>query len=108
MQTTVTALRRALKPGVEFRAEFIGTYNLRHCDLGFVKTQRRVMKQSPKEMCSIVLDGTKRGEDVYLDWRKVTVEAENDKTFILTKELADGSTDTFLRITLLPDGDSAV
>lgn len=103
MRTTVTALRRKLKPGVEFQAEFIGQFNLRNCDPGVVKTRRRVLKQHHKEMCSIILDGSKAGEDIYLDWRKVTVTAENDTTFILTKELIDGSTDTFLRITLLPE-----
>ena len=81
MRTTVTALRRKLQPGVEFQAEFIGQFNLRNCDPGVIKTRRRVLKQHHKEMCSIILDGSKAGEDIYLDWRKVTVTAENDATF---------------------------
>ena len=108
MQISVAALRKKLTLGSEFLAEMVGAYNTRNAKKDCLKTRRKVLQQNNREMCSTMLDGSGQGEAVCLNWRDVTVESESNTVFTLTKTLADGSTDTFLRITLLPKEESAV
>lgn len=103
MKISIAEIRRRLKPGTPYIAEFIGAVNTRLCDPGMERTKRIVVTNTTTEMKSRFLDGPKEGQDIYLRW--VGVSADSRDGYIYLSQ-SDGKTaGEFLRILELPGGD---
>ena len=104
MKISIAEVKRRLKIGTEFTAEFIGQ-NAIHCKTGMQITKRRVLKNN-SQLESILLDGPNKGKTIHLNWTNVTAQ-EKDGSIILSMNEKQGSEcvpqqplDEFLKITL--------
>jgi hypothetical protein len=98
MKIAIAEVKRRLVEGVEYTGEFIGI-NAKMCKPGMQVT-RRVVRKNKTEMVSVFLDGPKKDESIYLNWKNVTAEERDGSIFLSMTETE--RPDEFLRITLTP------
>lgn len=90
---TATALRRLLPVGTEFESFLPGAL-----DPALTTTRRRVQSSSAGKLASVVLDGPKSGNVIYMDWTGLKVETDGPHYYLTHPE---GGSVWFARFTLI-------
>jgi len=95
MKLSIAEVKRRLSVGVEFTGEFVGT-NAGRCQPGMQTTRRRVVKNT-STLVSVLLDGPKKDELIYLDWKNVTADERDGSVFLTMADV--NPPEEFLKIT---------
>ncbi|NJL70188.1 MAG: hypothetical protein HC888_00640 [Candidatus Competibacteraceae bacterium] len=75
---TTTTLRKILSPGVKYYAQILKALDPKMRE----PMMRVVTKQQPAQMESELLEGPKKGQLIYLDWKWKTAHREDGKIII--------------------------
>lgn len=95
---SIAELQRRLPIGTEITAEFIGKVNTRMApDMKISK--RKVVNNTKRLLESEFLDGPKKGQSIFLDWKGVTAD-ERDGSIYLSQSFSPDTSEEFLKITL--------
>lgn len=100
-KVTVKQLRSLLRVGTEFIGTFTGS-NASRCVAGMQRTKRRVVKNTPRTIISLMLDGPHEGAEIDLELTGVQIEHRGNSYYLRIEG------EEFLCVTILLDNRSNV
>lgn len=76
MKLSIAELRRRLPVGATFTSTFIGK-NSSIARPTMLQTKRRVLKQSARDMVSVITQGEHTGENIWVNWKFVSATVDD-------------------------------